>query len=151
MNNPFKVPEDMCFDSENGMTRYLELSLLTKQRLEVTTGNWLQFDKKNQVRGFLNIFKGTYSVISSDPSCKKDNDRFTTVLLKPLCVRRVQRYVCANLSKPACIQLQIQGCAAFSLNSTPAHTRILAANITYTVPERNIYLGTVCVTCVVIK
>ncbi|XP_023319632.1 dystroglycan [Eurytemora carolleeae] len=44
----FQVPEDMCFDSENGMTRYLELSLLTKQRLEVTTGNWLQFDKKNQ-------------------------------------------------------------------------------------------------------
>ena len=63
MNNPFKVPEDMCFDSENGMTRYLELSLLTKQRLEVTTGNWLQFDKKNQVRRFQHTFKGTVSVI----------------------------------------------------------------------------------------
>ena len=42
----------MCFDSENGLTRYLELSLLTKQRLEVTAGNWLQFDKKNQVGNF---------------------------------------------------------------------------------------------------
>ena len=38
----------MCFDSENGLTRYLDLSLLTKQRLEVTSDNWLQFDKKNQ-------------------------------------------------------------------------------------------------------
>jgi len=43
-----QVPEDMCFDSENGLTRYLDLSLLTKQRLEVTSDNWLQFDKKNQ-------------------------------------------------------------------------------------------------------
>jgi hypothetical protein len=40
----------MCFDSENGETRYLDLSLLTPQRLEVATTNWLQFDKKNQVQ-----------------------------------------------------------------------------------------------------
>ena len=39
----------MCHDPENGKTRYLDLSLLTRQRLEVTQGNWLQFDKKNQV------------------------------------------------------------------------------------------------------
>jgi len=44
----YQVPEDMCVDPENGKTRYLDLSLLTKQRLEVTSGNWLQFDKKNQ-------------------------------------------------------------------------------------------------------
>ena len=56
------------------------------------------------------IIKETGSVISSDPQFKKDNVRFTTVLLKTLCVRRVQRYVCVNLSKPACIQLQIPVC-----------------------------------------
>jgi len=44
----YQVPEDLCSDPENGLTRYLDLSLLTKQRLEVTSDNWLQFDKKNQ-------------------------------------------------------------------------------------------------------
>ena len=29
------------------------------------------------------IFKGTVSVISSDPPCKDNNARFTTVFLKP--------------------------------------------------------------------
>jgi neurexin len=44
----YQVPEDLCSDPENGKTRYLDLSLLTKHRLEVTQDNWLQFDKKNQ-------------------------------------------------------------------------------------------------------
>jgi dystroglycan 1 len=44
----YQVPEDLCSDPENGKTRYLDLSLLTKRRLEVTSDNWLQFDKKNQ-------------------------------------------------------------------------------------------------------
>ena len=35
-----------------------------------------------------------------------DNARFTTLHLKPLCVRRVQRYACVNLSniETRCIQ-----------------------------------------------
>ena len=36
------------------------------------------------------------------------------VLLKPLYVRRVQRYLCVNLSKPAFIQLKILVCAVLS-------------------------------------
>ena len=41
----------------------------------------------------IHFIKGTVSVISSDPQCKEGNARFTTVPLKPLCVRRVQ-HVC---------------------------------------------------------
>ena len=46
----------------------------------------------------------TFSIISSDPPCYEGNARFTTVPLKPLCVRRVQRYceycVCSNFTDP---------------------------------------------------
>ena len=43
-----KVPEDMCWDKENGGTRELSLQLLTLGRLEGDSDNWLQFDTKNQ-------------------------------------------------------------------------------------------------------
>ena len=62
----------------------------------------------------LYVIKGAVSIISSDPPCKEGNARFTTVPLKPWCVRWIQRYVCVNLLKPACIQLQIQVCAVLS-------------------------------------
>ena len=45
------------------------------------------------------VYKGTVSVILSDPPCKKSNPRFTTIHLKHVRVRRVQRYMCVNLSK----------------------------------------------------
>ena len=44
----FQVPEDMCWDKEDGSTRDLNLQLLTLNRLEVDSDNWLQFDTKNQ-------------------------------------------------------------------------------------------------------
>ena len=44
----FQVPEDMCWDKEDGSTRDLNLQLLTLSRLEVDSDNWLQFDTKNQ-------------------------------------------------------------------------------------------------------
>ena len=47
------------------------------------------------------------SVISIDPPLKEGNARFTTVPLKPLCVR------------PLYHQLQISVCTAYNLNSTP--------------------------------
>ena len=52
-----------------------------------------------------NVLKETVSLISSDSPCKEGNTRFTTVPLKLMCVRRVQRYVCLNLSDPVCILL----------------------------------------------
>ena len=46
----------------------------------------------------------TLIIISSDLPCYEGNARFTTVPLKPLCVRRVQRYceycVCSNFTDP---------------------------------------------------
>ena len=62
------------------------------------------------------------SVISSDPPCKEWNARFITVPLKPLCVRRVQRYVCVNLLNPAYVQLNFPVCAAYITNSTQKRT-----------------------------
>ena len=62
------------------------------------------------------IKKEIVSVISSDPLCKENNARFTTVLLKHLNVRRVQSYVCFNLSKTTWIPLQILVCAMLSYN-----------------------------------
>ena len=44
----FQVPDDMCWDKEDGATRDLNLQLLTLSRLEVDSDNWLQFDTKNQ-------------------------------------------------------------------------------------------------------
>ena len=49
------------------------------------------------------LLKGNEITPSIDLPCKESNARFTTVPLKPLCVCGVQRYVCLNLSKPACI------------------------------------------------
>ena len=53
------------------------------------------------------------SVISSDSPGKEGNARFTTVPLKGLCVRRVQRYVCKRI-EILYDQLQIPVCAALS-------------------------------------
>ena len=47
------------------------------------------------------------------------NARFTTVLIKPLCVRRVQRYVCVNLLNPTCIQPQFSS-AMYIVHTTNA-------------------------------
>ena len=46
-------------------------------------------------------FKGTVSVISSDPLFKEENVRFTMVPLKPLTLHRVERSFYLNISKPA--------------------------------------------------
>ena len=46
---------------------------------------------------------------------------FLLVLLKPLCVRRVQRYVCVNLLNPTCRQLQSPVCSAYRLTQHSAH------------------------------
>ena len=53
-----------------------------------------------------------------NPPCTESNVRVTSVPLKPLCFRRVERLVCVNLSKPACIQLQFPVCAVLSLDCT---------------------------------
>ena len=36
------------------------------------------------------MIKDAVSIISSDPPCKEDNTRFTTVTFKPLTVHRVE-------------------------------------------------------------
>ena len=38
------------------------------------------------------VFRGTVSVVSSDPPYKEGNVRFTTVLLKPSSIYRVETY-----------------------------------------------------------
>ena len=56
--------------------------------------------------GFLTQFKGTVSVILSDPPCKNDNARFTTVVLRKLslqlfgrnCRLKVFNYNYSNVS-----------------------------------------------------
>jgi neurexin len=40
--------QDTFYDPEDGSTRSLKLSLLTMDRSQVPTANWLQFDVKNQ-------------------------------------------------------------------------------------------------------
>ena len=49
---------------------------------------------------FIHIY-WSVSAISSDPPCKEDNARFTTVHLKPFTVSR-----CINISEPAWIPLK---------------------------------------------
>jgi len=64
--------------------------------------NWKPRRKPYRLRFLtdnLNWFKGTGSVISSDPSCKDDNSRFTTVPLKALSEQAWIRYQCFCFSK----------------------------------------------------
>ncbi|RLU24041.1 hypothetical protein DMN91_004250 [Ooceraea biroi] len=44
----FKVPEDTFFDSEDGSSRNMKMSLLTIDRIPIPPHEWLQFDSKNQ-------------------------------------------------------------------------------------------------------
>merc|ERR1719270_578519 len=44
----YKVPEDTCYDPEDGKTSQLKLNLLTTNRRELSPDAWLQFDVKNQ-------------------------------------------------------------------------------------------------------
>jgi len=44
----YKVPEDTCFDPEDGATNRLSLQLLTMNRKELSSRSWLQFDSRNQ-------------------------------------------------------------------------------------------------------
>ncbi|XP_043683650.1 dystroglycan-like isoform X4 [Vespula pensylvanica] len=44
----FKVPEDTFFDSEDGSSRNMKMSLLTIERTPIPPHEWLQFDNKNQ-------------------------------------------------------------------------------------------------------
>ncbi|KAG7203038.1 hypothetical protein KM043_010163 [Ampulex compressa] len=44
----FKVPEDTFFDSEDGSSRNMKMSLLTIERTPIPPHEWLQFDSKNQ-------------------------------------------------------------------------------------------------------
>ncbi len=44
----YKVPEDTCFDPEDGSTNRLSLQLLTMRRKELSASSWLQFDSRNQ-------------------------------------------------------------------------------------------------------
>jgi len=44
----YKVPEDTCYDPEDGKTSQLNLNLLTTNRRELSPDAWLQFDEKNQ-------------------------------------------------------------------------------------------------------
>ncbi|XP_035724746.1 dystroglycan-like isoform X4 [Vespa mandarinia] len=44
----FKVPEDTFFDSEDGSSRNMKMSLLTIERTPIPPDEWLQFDNKNQ-------------------------------------------------------------------------------------------------------
>ena len=62
--------------------------------------------------------KGTVKEILNDIPCKEGNAQFTTVTIKHLYALRVQRHVSVNLSKPACIQLQICVCAVLSFDRT---------------------------------
>ena len=57
------------------------------------------------------------------PPCKETNVRFTTVPLKPVCVRLVQRYCGCKLTKTSCIQLQLSVCSALCwVRGVRAHT-----------------------------
>ena len=60
------------------------------------------------------ILQRSVSLISSEPPGKQGNTRFTTVPLNHLHVWRVQRYLCVNLSKPACISVQLPVYAVLS-------------------------------------
>ena len=51
----------------------------------------LNFQAENRI-----LIKGAVRLISSDPTCKERKVLFTTVPLKLLCVRRVQRFVCVT-------------------------------------------------------
>ena len=42
------MPEDTCFDPEDGATNRLSLQLLTMNRKELSSRSWLRFDSKNQ-------------------------------------------------------------------------------------------------------
>ena len=42
------MPEDTCFDPEDGATNRLSLQLLTMNRKELSSRSWLRFDTKNQ-------------------------------------------------------------------------------------------------------
>lgn len=44
----FRVPEDTCYDKEDGSTSSLSLHLLTMSRRELSPKSWLKFDFKNQ-------------------------------------------------------------------------------------------------------
>ena len=60
-------------------------------------------------------------MISSHPPYKETIAWFLLVLLKPLCVHRVQTYVCVNLLNPTCSQLQSPVCSAYRLTQHSAH------------------------------
>ena len=67
----------------------------------------------------LSFVKGTESINSSDPPCKKVNVRFTTVPFKPLTVHCVQRSPCVNLYKIGRIAVNPDlPCVQCELNST---------------------------------
>jgi hypothetical protein len=44
----YQVPEDTCYDQEDGKTSQLNLHLLTTNRLQLSPDAWLQFDGRNQ-------------------------------------------------------------------------------------------------------
>ena len=63
---------------------------------------YLRFtDIKTNLKLFILLFTYFKGTVLIDPPWKEGNDRLTTVPWKPLCVPRVRRYVCVNVSKPS--------------------------------------------------
>ena len=63
-------------------------------------------------------FKGTVTVISSDPPCKDSHVRFTTVPFKPLTNHRGQRSPCLYLLNIVLIPVNPDCTLAYRMNST---------------------------------
>ena len=83
--------------------------------------------------------KGTVSIISSDPSYKEGNARFTTVPFKALCFRRVQRYVCVNYLSPALYSASISSVRYILTRNTAGFVKFIHQYLC----TRRTYKGTV--------
>lgn len=44
----YKIPDETFYDFEDGSTRHLRLTLLTREKLQLPKSSWLQFDSRNQ-------------------------------------------------------------------------------------------------------
>ena len=107
-----EIPHRFRFISQNS---YRESFLLLKPYSRIRIH--INLLRTQKLTG-LNCLKGIESVISSDPICKEDNVRFTTVPFKPLTVRRVKRAFCLNILKTTWILVKCNvRCVQFDFNS----------------------------------
>ncbi|XP_050539992.1 dystroglycan 1 [Daktulosphaira vitifoliae] len=72
------VPEDTFYDPDDGSSRRLKLSLMTIDRSQVPSNNWLQFDPKNQEFYGIPMWSdknfSEYQLICTDRDGKSNHD-----------------------------------------------------------------------------